>query len=313
MRVPRLAHQLDEPLLVRRQRVGHLLGEPLNGAGREDVRRVAFDELSDVASPEGIAVDIQRRGAGAVLERRFVALEAALGVGARDPKRKVHAPLTGSVHIRARDAREALAVADVGASAIERVELRREELVAELERLVERLTILARRHEVPQLGLGHVLCGSIVHEIHLGELRDNRPYRRTAREARHRGGRDEGRPGTGDATDVSPASFCSLRPIRTHRRVRLAGARRPRFREEKKLPGRWVLAATLRIGVCAPVTRARRGMRKRDRDHRWSVGATCNTMAKPWRTVNHVSVCMGFARQPCNLHVGSCKIYRLTP
>ena len=48
-----------------------------------------------------------------------------------------HSP--GALQVGARHAREALAAADVRAAAVERVELRGEQLVAELERLLERL------------------------------------------------------------------------------------------------------------------------------------------------------------------------------
>ena len=41
------ADLVDEPRLIGGEAVGHFLGEPLDRAGREHVRRVAFDELAD--------------------------------------------------------------------------------------------------------------------------------------------------------------------------------------------------------------------------------------------------------------------------
>ena len=133
------ADLVDEPVLVRGEAVGHLFGEALDGAGREDVRRVALDELADEAGAERIAVDVERRGAGAVFERLLVAFEAAAGVGAGDADGRVVEPLAGPLEVGARHARVALAAADVGAAAVERVEGRAEQLVAELERLDESL------------------------------------------------------------------------------------------------------------------------------------------------------------------------------
>ena len=148
------AHVVDQPSLIGGEAVGHLLGEPLDRAGREDVRRVPLDELADLSGAEGIAVDVERGRAGAVFERLFVTLEAAARVGAGDPDRRVVEPLAAAAHVGARHARVALAAADVGAAAVERVERGRKELVADLERFGE---ALAHRQGI-QIGLLDVLA-----------------------------------------------------------------------------------------------------------------------------------------------------------
>src|SRR6185295_13370100 len=76
----------------------------------------------------------------------------------------MHTPLTGPCEIGPRHAREAAAVADVRAAAIERVELGLKELVAGFERALERLVVLPvadERHEVVLVGVftdGVVQC-----------------------------------------------------------------------------------------------------------------------------------------------------------
>ena len=135
----RLAHGLDQPRLIGAEAVGHFLGQPLNGTRRKDMWRVALDELRDAARCG------RHRGARsaprsrAVFERLFVTFEAALGIGTGHAWGRVVEPLAGAFQVRARHAREALTDADVGAAAVERVELRREELVPELKRLIKGL------------------------------------------------------------------------------------------------------------------------------------------------------------------------------
>ena len=60
VRVPPCLHvSFDEPRLIGREAVGHLLGQPLDGAGREDVRGVAFDELPELSRAERVAVHVR--------------------------------------------------------------------------------------------------------------------------------------------------------------------------------------------------------------------------------------------------------------
>ena len=148
----RPAHFVDEPLLVSGQCIGHLFRQPLNRARREDVRRVALDELRDDAGPERIAVDVERRGAGAIFERLLVAFEAAAGVGAGHARRLMRAPLAGALEVGARDAAVALAAADVGAATVDGVEGGTEQLVAELESFDE-LLVRGQRVELALVGV----------------------------------------------------------------------------------------------------------------------------------------------------------------
>ena len=101
------------------------------------MRRVALDELADEAGAERIAMDVERRRAGAVFERRLVAFEAAGTIRPGDAIRLVIEPLVAAAQVGARHARVALAAADVGAAAVERVEGCGKQFVADLERLGE--------------------------------------------------------------------------------------------------------------------------------------------------------------------------------
>ncbi len=165
------AHVVDQPVLIGGEAVGHLLGESLDRAGREDVRRVPLDELADLAGAEGIPMDVERGGPGAVFERLFVTLEAAARVGAGDPDRRVVEPLATAAHVRARHAGVALASPDVGAAAVECVEGGREELVADLERVGEALA----HCQGIEIGLLDVLAGRGMDVRHVGEIGDDRP------------------------------------------------------------------------------------------------------------------------------------------
>jgi hypothetical protein len=130
------ARLANEPRLVGREIVRHLLGQPLDGAGGEDVWGVAFDEQPDVSRAERVAVHVLGGRAGSIFEWLLVTLETALGVGAGDPVGLVREPLGRSFQVGARHAGEALPATDVGAAAVERVELGGKQLVAKLERLL---------------------------------------------------------------------------------------------------------------------------------------------------------------------------------
>ena len=166
-----------EPGLIPGEVVGHLFGQPLDGARREDVRGVAFDELPDLPGPERIAVHVQGGRAGSVFERLLMTFETALGVGAGDAFREVRSPLGRAVQVRTRHTGEALAAADVGAAAVERVELRREQLVTELERLFERRMAILRVERI-QIALIGVHGDGIVHEGDSGQVRHDGPRHR---------------------------------------------------------------------------------------------------------------------------------------
>ena len=138
------------------------------------------------AGAERIAVDVERGRAGAVFERLLVALEAAAGVRAGDAIGRVVEPLAGAAQIGARHARVALAAADVGAAAVEGVEGRREQLVADLERLDEALADWQR----VQLRLFDMLGDRTVDVGDVGEVGDDRPRRDAGEE--NAGAEEEG-------------------------------------------------------------------------------------------------------------------------
>jgi hypothetical protein len=124
------------------------------------------------------AMNVQRHRAGAVLERLFVTLEAAGGIWARNAVRRVTPPLVGIVQISSRQPGVALAVADVCAAAIERVERGAEELVADFECLQE---LFARRQRI-QLSLLDVLRHPAVQVGHIGKVGDDGPCRDAGQE-----------------------------------------------------------------------------------------------------------------------------------
>ena len=86
---------------------------------------------------------------------------------------RVVEPLAAAAQVGARHARVALAAADVGAAAVERVEGRAEQLVADLERLDESLA----GGQGVQLGLFDVLGDRAVDVGDVGEVGDDRPRR----------------------------------------------------------------------------------------------------------------------------------------
>ena len=147
------ADLVNQPLLIGGETVGHLFGQPLDCAGRKDVRRVPLDELADDAGAEWIAVDVERGRAGAVFERLLVAFEAAARVGAGDAYGDVVEPLAAALEVGARHARVALTATDIGAAAVERVEGRAEQLVAELERLEESLVEVELAVQIGLIGM----------------------------------------------------------------------------------------------------------------------------------------------------------------
>ena len=186
VRVPPFLHTSSTSrVLVGGEAVGHLLGEALDGAGREDMRRVALDELADEAGAEWIAMDVERGRAGAVFERLFVTLEAAARIGAGDADRRMVEPLAAAAQVGARHARIALAAPDVGAAAVEGVERRGKQLVSDLERFGE---ALADRQGI-QIGLVDVLAGRGVDVRDVGEIGDDRPRRDAGEE--NAGGEEE--------------------------------------------------------------------------------------------------------------------------
>ena len=141
------------------------------------MRRIAFHELVDPSRAERVAVHVLGGRARSIFEWLLMAFETALSVGARDPIREVRPPFGRAVQIGPGDAGEALAATDVGAGAVEGVELRGEQLVADLERLQESFMTTVLRDERIELGLIAVLGHRIVHDVDLEELgtRDDRP------------------------------------------------------------------------------------------------------------------------------------------
>ena len=144
---------------LRRERLGHLLGEALFGAEPHQGGRLPLDEVGEVAEPLRIAYGVIVDSAAAVVERLAVALRARLGVRARGARRRVVEPLVGAVQVRAREPRVAAAVADVRARAVELVELRAEQVVATVEGGLEALERVGDGEDLRHravLGLGHL-------------------------------------------------------------------------------------------------------------------------------------------------------------
>ena len=172
------AHVVYQPRLIVGEAVGHLFRQPLDGAGCEDVRRISLDELADLARAERIAVDVERRAAAAVLEGLFMTFETAARIRARDADGRVVEPFVGTLQVGSRHARVALASADVRAAAVERVERRGKELVADFEGFRE---LLARAQRI-QVGLLDVLGHRAVDVRDVGEVGDDRPRRHAGEE-----------------------------------------------------------------------------------------------------------------------------------
>ena len=177
------ADLVDQLLLIGGEAVGHLLGQPLDCARRENVRGVPFDELADDASAEGIAVHVQRGSAGAVFERLLVAFEAAARVGTGDANGRVPEPLAAAAQVGARYARVALTATDIGAAAVERVERRAEQLVTELERLDESRVEIGLAVQIVLIG---VHGNRPVDVADTTEFSDDRPRRHAREEHSHR-------------------------------------------------------------------------------------------------------------------------------
>ena len=121
------------------QRGRHLLGQQLQRAHELQVRRAALDELRQQAVAARIAHRLRVDRARAVGRALAVAVAAGLGVGAGGARRDVVEPLACPAQIGARHAGEPLAVADVGADAVQLVERIAKQLVAAVEGLGEPL------------------------------------------------------------------------------------------------------------------------------------------------------------------------------
>ena len=154
------------------------------GAGREQVRRVALDELADLAGPERIAMHVEPT-VPAPSSKGWLWHRAAAGVRTGLARRRVVRHSVAPRKIGARNAREALPPTDVRADAVEGVERGLEELVADLERFRE---FLVRRERI-QLGLFDVLSGRVVNVGDVGEVCDDRPRRNAGEE--NAGGQEE--------------------------------------------------------------------------------------------------------------------------
>ena len=88
------------------QFVGHLFGEALHGAEPEGVRRVALNEVPQLAAVPGIAMDVADRGSRSIVEQLNVTGGAGIRVRSGRPLRRVHRPLPGGLEIGARKSRE---------------------------------------------------------------------------------------------------------------------------------------------------------------------------------------------------------------
>ncbi len=112
------------------------------------MRRVALDEARHVGAVRGVAVDVRRGEAGAVVERHVVAGVAVGRVRAGLARGHVVRPLAEAAQVGARHVREALALADVRADAVDGVEVRLEQLVAAVEGHLEGFFEVACAHEL---------------------------------------------------------------------------------------------------------------------------------------------------------------------
>src|SRR5207302_6064846 len=118
---------------------GHLLRESLEGAEAEYVGRVPVDELGGVPRAAGVADHVAGRVAAAVTGRLGVAGGAVIGVRPRLPRRDVAGPHQAPLgvrpdQIRAWEAGEPTAIADVRSSAVGGVERVREDRITARDR-----------------------------------------------------------------------------------------------------------------------------------------------------------------------------------
>jgi hypothetical protein len=87
-----------ELLAILVQFLRHLLSQPLDRPRREQVRRVALDELRDDFGTERIAMNVPGWISGPVLERPEMACGTGCCVGSGDPDRSVIEPLARSLY-----------------------------------------------------------------------------------------------------------------------------------------------------------------------------------------------------------------------
>ena len=140
-------------------------------------------------------MDVLGGGSRPVFERLLMALEAAGGVRPGHPERRVVEPFAGALEVRAWNARVALADAHVRPPSVESVERGREQLVAQLERLRERLLPLVVHDQRLQLVLIGVHRHGIVHGIDRAQIRHYRPDTGASGKERHAQQHPEGAPG----------------------------------------------------------------------------------------------------------------------